>query len=242
MTDPYARTPQGLLQRILQRVQSLEERLARILPGRLGALGQETTDWNYATDNGWYWGNNAANQPDGGVAATHWVGMTQNWNGGQKLIQILWRPDAPAQNYRIRCRIDGVWSGWTTNGPDALRAGVTSGGVVVNATTPGAILTGNCFYPAVNYPRMVTLTGVAFAQGVTDRVDVYLQINGGNIVPTSRVGLAFNSQSVSIGSNYFLAAGASAAFRLYAIRVGSGAATFPGDASLTYLETLAVPI
>lgn len=76
MTDPFGRTPEGIFVRIRQRLDSLEERLANVLPRRLQPGGRQVADWNYATEAGFYWGISAAHGPTldaGGLWTTGWV-------------------------------------------------------------------------------------------------------------------------------------------------------------------------
>lgn len=65
MTDPYGRTPKGMLERIIQRVGALETRLTRIIPPRLGASSNIPilTDLNAALEAGWFRAVSAINGP-----------------------------------------------------------------------------------------------------------------------------------------------------------------------------------
>lgn len=90
-----------------------------VLPDRLGATGQQVTDWNTAIAPGWYWGNGAANQPVNGVADGWWVGeTTATLTSGSNVIlrQELSRPNRADQAKWVRNSNDGgaTWSVWMT--------------------------------------------------------------------------------------------------------------------------------
>jgi hypothetical protein len=62
--DSVRRSPAGFLQDHEDRIGRLERALVRAVPGRLSSDGQETKDWNLATETGFYWcTNTAANKP-----------------------------------------------------------------------------------------------------------------------------------------------------------------------------------
>lgn len=69
MSRPPVRDEEALLRAHERRIKLLERRLAAsggvpfALPDRLGPQARPITDWNDATETGWWMGNNAANAP-----------------------------------------------------------------------------------------------------------------------------------------------------------------------------------
>jgi len=164
MTDPYGRTPAGLIQRIMQRLTSVESRLARggALPDRLGADGLQVTDWNTATDVGFYWGSGASNQPSG---ATKWVGITQSADGGATLVQTLIRPDAPTAPVQTRTYSAGAWGAW---GPASAGTTVQPGVIQPfgGATIPvGWLLCNGQAISRTTYAPLFAVIGTSYGIG-----------------------------------------------------------------------------
>jgi hypothetical protein len=79
-----------------------------IVPERVGAIAKTITDWNAATENGWYMGAGVANAPDTGW----WIGQVtvhnQLW-----IQQEVWAfTESNPQNSRRRTLNNGVWQPW----------------------------------------------------------------------------------------------------------------------------------
>jgi hypothetical protein len=85
------------------------------LTGRLASVGQNgitVTDWNAATQSGWYRSTSsaAANRPP--VAAAY-LGMVLSWSGSATVIQLLWRTDSTnAVASYIRYCVSSTWGSW----------------------------------------------------------------------------------------------------------------------------------
>lgn len=98
MTDPYARTPEGLFDRLQQRITSLETRLGRGLAGRVAPAGQQVTlDWNDATEAGFYWstGSTPQHQP----YSSTWQGdVAPGYDG--RIIQTLTNRLTPGLSWK----------------------------------------------------------------------------------------------------------------------------------------------
>ena len=122
------RTAAALLRSLRNRMTSVERRIARgtfQLPGRLSVNGQRVADWDDALAAGFYWGHDAANQPNPtadyrGPAHTWWTGLVQVFpaSSGDKVKQYLARPNyvgtAAAAWEFVRHSTDGglTWSRW----------------------------------------------------------------------------------------------------------------------------------
>jgi Collagen triple helix repeat (20 copies) len=101
------------------------------LPRRLHAQAEDNpiTDWNQAVESGWWFGNGAANGPDGGV----WIGMvisSDPLEASQWLVE-LWG------EHQWRRRLEhGVWKPWRrvvpVADPVASDVGMTSGVISVS--------------------------------------------------------------------------------------------------------------
>jgi len=101
--------------------QTMEAALASSgIPARLGAIAATTTDWNNATDNGWYMGNNAANAPD-----TVWfIGEVMTHDPSYSVQTVYSFAETPLRVYR-RQKWQGSWSAWGPAADVPLRLGLT---------------------------------------------------------------------------------------------------------------------
>jgi hypothetical protein len=129
MTDPYARTAKGMFDRIFQRIAHLEARIARILPGRLSSGGLEVTDWDHATQPGFYWGTDALHAPK---PTGIFVGIVSR--SETRIVQEIWNAtitDGERANTWRRQYASGAWDDWGPVGVGFFMAEVT------NAMTPG---------------------------------------------------------------------------------------------------------
>lgn len=87
------------------------------LPTRLGIVAKTITDWNSATENGWYNGNAATNAPSSTiVGTTAWVqGRTEMFGTGYG-IQTAWgvsaTPAAANTITAMRVISNSVWGSW----------------------------------------------------------------------------------------------------------------------------------
>lgn len=81
------------------------------LPGRLGPVCQAITDWNDATENGFYMGSSAANAPDSGW----WMGYVINHGGSGWRTQRVWgfsdNGPADTKTWERECD-DGTYGSW----------------------------------------------------------------------------------------------------------------------------------
>lgn len=115
MTDPFQRTPNGLWQRVLQRLDAVEARLLRIFPDRLAPNGAIVTDWNDATASGFYWADAAINGPaEAGTLVTGVVTATAT-----RIVQEVW-PATITEAVRVntwrRTQASGTWTAWAPVG------------------------------------------------------------------------------------------------------------------------------
>lgn len=120
-----------------------------------GAMGQKVTDWNQATDNGWYFGNGAANAPVAGDL----MGRVYR-NGSGVIVQEI--PDPSALVTRVYRRVySGSWQAWVLLGPGnggqpyAEAAGTVVGGSPVVPFPSGRF----------TVPPIVTVSFVTFVSG-----------------------------------------------------------------------------
>ncbi|MDC7787370.1 pyocin knob domain-containing protein [Rhodoplanes sp. TEM] len=100
------------------------------LTGRLGAAAKLTTDWNAATENGWWYsdGATALNSPE----SIGLIGMVVTM-GAAGIRQTLWRVAAGGFGYYQRHRVGGVWDAWALSpGASSSTAQAQAG---VNDTT-----------------------------------------------------------------------------------------------------------
>jgi hypothetical protein len=77
------------------------------LPARLGGTCTTITDWNAATENGWYMGNAAANGPFAEWLMGEVIKHNNLW-----ICQRVCR-FASDQTWVVRYKINGVWSAWS---------------------------------------------------------------------------------------------------------------------------------
>ena len=87
------------------------------LPARLGLYCSTITDWNDATSNGYYKGNNAANAPGSGlVGTTAWLYGHVIAYASTYAIQYVWPASAPITDadtrHAMRIQDNGVWGPW----------------------------------------------------------------------------------------------------------------------------------
>lgn len=135
MSDAFGRTPEGLITRIRERVESLEFRLSRVLPGRLGSKGQETADWNFALEPGFYWSQSGAlNAP----YADNWVGYVEVISGGPaagRLRQTLSVPTTGNSGRVTHSRVFSgtAWGAWKRS-DNLMRPAAITGGTYDPAT------------------------------------------------------------------------------------------------------------
>ncbi|QHB37029.1 hypothetical protein QDA00_gp74 [Microbacterium phage Matzah] len=135
---PVPRTMEEILRDTRSRLLRVERRLSVRggLPARLGPNGAQVTDWNLATEAGFYWSEAAAlNNPVGNVATGV---VTVKPNGANpRVLQEVYFPTATdsARGRSWRRVLDistGVWSAWTRvgnapwNGTAAQRAATPS--------------------------------------------------------------------------------------------------------------------
>lgn len=122
MTDPYVRTPKGMMDRFNQRLRSVEDRLVRVLPGRLQGPGQETANWNYVTEGGDYWSTTGA----GNVPyPSTWQGhVTPGLDG--RAIQSLTNRLAPGLTWKRARNAPDVASAYNSQPSAALQPLTTS--------------------------------------------------------------------------------------------------------------------
>jgi len=80
------------------------------LPARLGTVAQEITDWDAATENGWYWGNAAANSP----TATFYLGtvVVHNPLWLTQTVNLFTSTNSADTHTWQRSLNNGVWSAW----------------------------------------------------------------------------------------------------------------------------------
>jgi hypothetical protein len=76
------------------------------MPTRLGTVAKTVTDWNDATEAGWYMGNGVTNTP----AAGWWMGIVEVHNSNY-IIQTLCDFDGAQARWR-RVRNAGTWGSW----------------------------------------------------------------------------------------------------------------------------------
>lgn len=138
MSRPPVRDDEALLRAYQRRITLLERRLSRggggALPDRLAPSGQQVTDWNNATEVGFYYGTGAANAPS---PSTWFTGIVEYDGLHNRIIQTLHNATATATNQREEQRrvfASGVWSVWTRMDvlPDRLAADLPSLGSGVN--------------------------------------------------------------------------------------------------------------
>lgn len=167
MSDAYARTPQGLWDRTLQRLEAVERRLSRALalPGRLSTLGQEVTDWNDATEVGFYWGRpSIPNSPEMSTSSFSGVVYYDGHSSPARLMQearvLSTTPSRVATTWR-RVFANGVWGAWHDNGTGPFTTRI-SGAV----SAPGNTTTVAYSYtpPAVARDRVAILSSTWLVQ------------------------------------------------------------------------------
>jgi hypothetical protein len=80
------------------------------LSTRLGTVAKTITDWNSATENGWYMGSSVANAPD----TSWWIGTVENHNGAwctQTIHSFTADSSSDTKIYR-RAQNNGTWEAW----------------------------------------------------------------------------------------------------------------------------------
>ncbi len=125
------------------------------LPARLATVAATVTDWNAATSNGWYVGNNASNGPSGGLI----MGYVEN-QGSTWIVQQV-RGFAQALGGNIGCwrrqQRDGVWGAWISTPETASEI----------ATLLGSMATQNADAVAIGAGTIAGITDLAIADGGT---------------------------------------------------------------------------
>lgn len=116
------RTALGSARDIEQRLEILESRIPRqegyILPGRLSSAAQEISDWDNATQPGFYWGAaGAANSPG---SANSWAGIVYLEGGSGTVIQTAHQADTSNPVSIVggmrRYRVGAAWTSWVPVG------------------------------------------------------------------------------------------------------------------------------
>lgn len=133
-SGPNTHTMEAFLRNWNDRLIAVERRLSRVgnsggsdfvLPPRLTPTGAAVTDWNLATEVGFYYGTNAANGP-----STDWLAGTVEYDGLHgRILQTLHNASGSAyrQIEAWRRTYDGtVWSAWVAVGRQALNADLPS--------------------------------------------------------------------------------------------------------------------
>jgi hypothetical protein len=96
------------------------------LPARLGATPVAVTDWNSATDNGWYYSDasTASNAP---ISSQTWIGMVVRHPSTGYLTQTLWTiyPGGGSPRQYTRVQSASAWGAWV---PGAARCSARGSG------------------------------------------------------------------------------------------------------------------
>jgi len=123
---PIDKSFEGVLRELTARLGLIERRLSRGGESRLGPEGAELTDWNSAHRPGFYWSENALNQPLGTALQAGIVTLNaQSGNVRQQVWRIYVDGSVPDLRVWERNFVSGVWQPWvqTSNGQDATDSG-----------------------------------------------------------------------------------------------------------------------
>ena len=84
--------------------------------GSLHAQAETTSNWNNATNNGWYMASGAQNAPPGLTASGEWLIGTVTVHNGDWIQQEVWAfTGSPQQPRWRRYKSAGTWGAWTKN-------------------------------------------------------------------------------------------------------------------------------
>jgi hypothetical protein len=120
------------------------------LPSRLGGTCTLITDWNAATENGWYMGQGAANGP-----YAEWLMGEVIKHNALWICQRVCR-FAADQEWYVRYKINGVWQSWRhlVTASDIGHSNLGSFCFAVNLSTtavwPGGTIPGSLLKPAAS--------------------------------------------------------------------------------------------
>lgn len=141
---PVRKDLEGLMADTRERLVDVERRMGR-LPNRLRPTGEQVTDWNNATETGWYWSDGSAlNNPVGNVAVGQVLVKPTGTN--PRIMQIVYFPTATdslrrREWRRIKALDTGNWGNWVLMNDDSGWVNITSGFAsgFTTGSTPGQL-------------------------------------------------------------------------------------------------------
>lgn len=192
---PVPRTMEEILRDTRRRLLLVERRLSVRggLPARLGPNGAQITDWNNATEVGFYWSDNGAlNTP----VADRFVGEVYVINGGPLAGRVIQEVMLPAFSNMVTRTwrrtynpTTGAWSAWfATNTSDALPDPKWSFGPSATSLTGGAsswqLIANSTFTYTPPYDLWVDVEASAIMKASTGYSMLGINITGGRTVGT----------------------------------------------------------
>lgn len=144
------------------------------------------TDWNNATKNGWYMGNNAANGPttvaSGGTIWYFGEVITHNTN---YVIQVVYQftanTDAKSIPKYIRAKMNGTWGAWTNV---TVSKAVPSNAVFTDTNTWRGVqdnLTSTATDQSLSANQGKVLKGLIDGKAASNHTHSYLPLSGGTM-------------------------------------------------------------
>lgn len=160
------------------------------------------TDWNNATKNGWYMGNNATNSP---TANAWYFGEVIAHNANyvvQTVYQFTASTDAKAMPKYIRAKMNGTWGAWTNV---TVSKAVPSNAVFTDTNTWRGVqdnLTSTATDQSLSANQGKVLKGLIDGKAASNHTHSYVPLaNGGNIT------IHADSDSSSTGEYALIKAG-----------------------------------
>lgn len=160
------------------------------------------TDWNNATKNGWYMGNNATNSP---TANAWYFGEVIAHNANyvvQTVYQFTASTDAKAMPKYIRAKMNGTWGAWTNV---TVAKAVPSNAVFTDTNTWRGVqdnLTSTATDQSLSANQGKVLKGLIDGKAASNHTHSYVPLaNGGNIT------IHADSDSSSTGEYALIKAG-----------------------------------
>ena len=139
------------------------------------------TDWNNATKNGWYMGNNATNSP---TANAWYFGEVIAHNANyvvQTVYQFTASTDAKAMPKYIRAKMNGTWGAWTNV---TVSKAVPSNAVFTDTNTWRGVqdnLTSTATDQSLSANQGKVLKGLIDGKAASNHTHSYLPLSGGTM-------------------------------------------------------------
>lgn len=183
------------------------------------------TDWNNATKNGWYMGNNATNSP---TANAWYFGEVIVHNANyvvQTVYQFTASTDAKAIPKYIRAKMNGTWGAWTNV---TVAKAVPSNAVFTDTNTWRGVqdnLTSTATDQSLSANQGKVLKGLIDGKAASNHTHSYLPLSGGTLTSSIKFsGGGYNNHAIRME-----AGDANGAF----IGIGAGGLTVIGSGEST---------